>query len=184
VGRFEESVREARLAVQLDPLSVVYRQQLIGSLLYAGDLEALLVEAAKLLELEPDNDTAYYWLGAAYLQMGEHERAVAALEKAMQLNPDDSSHPPLLAYIQALAGHREEALRVLEGASASGVHVPLKEIAIVHAALGDPDRAFEYLDRAYEEERASLFYITADDSFEPLHSDPRWEELLWRLGLE
>ncbi len=182
--RFEESVREGRRAVELDPLSVVYRYQMIGSLAYAGDFDAVIAEAGKLLELEPDYDMAYYWLGVAHHKRGEYEDAVAAAKKAMESAPDDPSHPPLLAYFHAQAGQRVEALGVLEDAEARGVRVQLKEIAGVYGALGEVDRAFEYLDRAYEEERASLSYMEADDTFAPLHSDPRWDEFLRRLQLE
>jgi serine/threonine-protein kinase len=183
-GRYEEAVRETRRAVELDPLSVVYRQQMIGNLAWAGDLDAVFVEADKLLELEPDNDVAYYWLGWAHFDRGEQEDAIAAGERAVELAPDDGVHPPMLAFIHASAGNRAEALKVLEDAEARGVRVPLKEIASVYGALGELDRAFEYLDRAYEEEPADLFYIKDDGSFAPLHSDPRWDAFLRKLELE
>ncbi len=184
IGRYEEAVSETRRAVELDPLSVVYREQMIGNLAWAGDLDAVFVEADKLLELEPDNDMAYYWLGWAHFDRGEQEDAIAAGERAVELAPDAGVHPPMLAFIHASAGNRDEALRVLEDAEARGVRVPLKEIASVYGVLGELDRAFEYLDRAYEEEPADLFYIKDDGSFVPLHSDPRWDAFLRKLELE
>jgi TolB-like protein/Tfp pilus assembly protein PilF/tRNA A-37 threonylcarbamoyl transferase component Bud32 len=184
VGRYEEAVRETRRAVELEPLSVVYRQQMVGNLAWADDWNAVFEEAGKLLELEPDNDGAYYWLAWAHFDRGEHEEAIAAGERAVESAPDSGDNPPMLAFIHASAGNRDEALRVLEDAEARGAHVPLKEIASVYGALGELDRAFEYLDRAYEEETADLFAIKDDGSFAPLHSDPRWDEFLRKLELE
>jgi serine/threonine-protein kinase len=184
VGRYEEAVRETRRAVELEPLSVVYRQQMVGNLAWAGHLEEAVTEAGRLLELEPDNGAAYYWLGSAFFEMGEYEDAIAAAERAVEQAPGDRYAPPLLAFIHASSGNRDEALRVLEDAEARGVHVPLKEIASVYGALGELDRAFEYLDRAYEEEPADFFYIKDDRSFVPLHDDPRWDELLRKLDRE
>lgn len=184
VGRYEEAVRETRRAVELEPLSVVYREQMVGNLFWADDLDAVFVEADKLLELEPDNAMAYYWLAWAHFERGEHEEAIAAGKGALELAPDRGIHPPMLAFIHASAGNRDEALRVLEDAEARGVRVPLKEIATVYGVLGELDRAFEYLDRAFEEERADLFYIKGDQGFAPLHADPRWHAFLRKLELE
>jgi tetratricopeptide (TPR) repeat protein len=84
--------------------------------------------------------------------------------------------------VSARAGQRDEALNVLEQVKEQGPM--LKEIAIVYGELGDLDRAFEYLDRAYAEDPGSLTYMRADPTADSLKDDPRFAELLRKLGLE
>ncbi len=87
-----------------------------------------------------------------------------------------------LAWVYARDGQREKALELLEDVPEQGSM--LKEIAIVYGGLGDLDRAFEYLDRAYAEDPGTLTYMRADPSADELKDDPRFDELMQKLGLE
>jgi serine/threonine-protein kinase len=182
LDRHDEGIQERRSAVELDPLSVRYRFGLLSALFFAREYETAIEESEKLIQLEPDHPDAFYYLGIANGMSGRHEEAIAAARKAMELNPEDPFFPAGLGWAYALSGQREKALEAIAAAEKLGV--PIKEVALVYAALGDLDRAFEYLDRAYEEEPGSLAGINADPSADPLRSDPRFGKLLEKIGLK
>ncbi len=108
----------------------------------------------RILELEPEHFHAYHVLAEAYTLSGRHEEGLAAIRRSIELDPDDLFGPPLLAWVYARAGQRDEALKALEQVEEQGPM--LKHIAIVYGELGDLDRAFEYLDRAYAEDPGVL----------------------------
>jgi TolB-like protein/Tfp pilus assembly protein PilF len=179
--RFDELVAELRRAVELDPLSISYRLSLTSGLWFTGDYAGGIAEANKVLELEPDNPGALYSLGFASVLNGEHEQGIAALQRALEVRPEYPFNAPGLAWAYARAGRRAEALRLLEQVEPRGQM--LKELAIVYGELGELDRAFEYLERAYLEDPGSLTYINSDPTAEALQGDPRFADLLARLGL-
>jgi TolB-like protein/Tfp pilus assembly protein PilF len=180
--RFEELVAALRRSVELDPLSISYRLSLTSGLWFTGDYEGGIAEARKVLELEPDNPGALYSLGFASTLNGDYEGGIAALERALEVRPDYPFNAPGLAWAYARAGRRAEALEMLERVEARGQM--LKELAIVYGELGELDRAFEYLERAYEEDPGSLTYINSDPTAAALQADPRFAGLLERLGLQ
>ncbi|MFO8175688.1 MAG: tetratricopeptide repeat protein [Longimicrobiales bacterium] len=180
--RFDELVAELRRAVELDPLSISYRLSLTSGLWFTGDYAGGVAEAKKVLELEPDNPGALYSLGFAAVLSGDHEQGITALERALEVRPEYPFNAPGLAWAYARAGRRTEALELLEHVEPQGQM--LKELAIVYGELSQLDRAFEYLERAYLEDRGSLTYINSDPTAEALKGDPRFADLLARLGLQ
>lgn len=180
--RFDELVAALRRAVELDPLSISYRLSLTSGLWFTGDYAGGVAEAKKVLELEPDNPGALYSLGFASVLNGHHEQGIAALERALEVRPEYPFNAPGLAWAYARAGRRTEALELLEHVEPQGQM--LKELAIVYGELGQLDPAFEYLERAYLEDRGSLTYINSDPTAEALKDDPRFADLLARLGLQ
>ncbi|MGD2152404.1 MAG: tetratricopeptide repeat protein [Gemmatimonadales bacterium] len=182
VGRFDELVAQLRRAVELDPLSISYRLSLTSGLWFTGDYEGGIAEARRVLELEPDNPRALYSLGFASTLSGDVEQGIAALERALELRPEYPFNAPGLAWAYARAGRRADALAMLERVEPRGQM--LKELAIVYGELGELDRAFEYLERAYAEDPGSLSYINSDPTAAALKADPRFADLLERLGLQ
>jgi len=182
LARYEESQREMRRAVELDPLSMTKRLGLANLLMFTREYDASIDESLRILEVEPENSLAYYNLAAAYTLNGQHEEGLAAIRRSIELDPENPFGPPLLAWLSARAGQRDEALELLEQVEEQGPL--LKEIAIVYGELGDLDRAFEYLDRAYAEDPGSLIYFRADPTADSLKDDPRFAELMKKLGLE
>jgi TolB-like protein/Tfp pilus assembly protein PilF len=178
----EESVLEARRSVQLDPLSVALRRALVARLAWVRDYDGTIEESRKLLELEPNEADAHYYAGMAHTIKGQSENAIESFRLAIELNPDDPYYPAGLAWAYATAGDREQSLEYIRRAEEAGV--PLKEIGLVYGALGDLDRAFEYLERGYETEPGTLAGIGADPSADPLRGDPRWQALMDRMARE
>ena len=183
--RFDESVTAARRSIELDPLSTNHRRNLAAKLMFARSYGEAISETETLLELEPDNADALYFKGISLGLNGELEAGVYDLQRAIEINPEDPYYAPALAYLHAASGQREQAIAILESSGTAGTpEMPLKEIAIVYGELAELDLAFEYLDRAYETERGSLFYLDADPSADALRSDPRFDAFLAKLAAE
>ena len=182
VARYEEAVRQARRAVELDPISIGTRVGLTARLFFTRNYDDAIDEALRILELQPENAGGYYFLGAAYALQGRLEEAISALQRSSELDPESPARLVALAWVYARDGQSEKALELLEDVPERGSN--LKEIAIVYGELGDLDRAFEYLDRAYAEDPGTLNYMRADPSADPLKDDPRFDDLMRKMGLE
>lgn len=181
LGRYDELVQQLRRAVQLDPLSISYRLSLASGLWFSRDYEGGIAEARKILELEPDNQGALYSLGFASVLNGDYDGGIAPLQRALELRPEYPFNLSGLAWAYARAGRRAEALELLGRVEKRGQM--LKEVAIVYGELGEMDRAFAYLERAYAEDPGSLTYMNADPTADALKADPRFAALQGRLGL-
>ena len=182
LDRHDESVEQARRAVELDPLSIQARASLGDAMWWAGDWEGTVTESEKLIEMAPNLAYAYYNLGYGHAMQGHEEEAIEAFQRSVELDPADPLTRVGLAWAWARAGERDSALAALEDVPAEAS--PIKEIAIVYGELGDLDTAYEYLYRAVEEDPGSIGTLRTDHSADPLKADPRYPELLARVGLE
>jgi len=182
LDRHDESVQQARRAVELDPLSIQSRASLGDAMWWAGDWEGTVTESIKLIEMAPNNAYAYYNLGYGHAMQGHHDEAIEAFRKSVELDPSDPQSKTGLAWAWALVGERDSALAVLEDVPAEASLI--KEIAIVYGELGDLDTAYEYLYLAVEEDPGSIGTLRTDHSADPLKADPRYPDLLARVGLE
>lgn len=182
LGRAGEAIQEARRAVQLDPLSVGLRRSLVARLAWARRYEETIEEAQRLLDLDPTQSDAHYYAGMARTIIGEYEDAIQSFEQAIELNPADPYYPAGIAWAYAKAGNRELSIKYLRTAETAGV--PLKEIGLVYGVLGDLDLAFDYLERGFEAEPATLAAIGEDPSADPMRADPRWDQLMEKIRQE
>lgn len=180
--RFDESVREIRRAVELDPYLVRIRESLLQNIYFSRDFAAVENEARKLLEVEPDAANTWYWMSLAQTMQGKHTEAEQSMFKAIEYDPGNPYYGVGLAFAYAFAGRNSEATDILEHAEER--RFSLVEVALVYSILGDMDQAFAYLDRAFAESPAALFYIAADPGADAMRGDPRWQDLLDRLGAE
>ena len=185
-GRLEEGISEARRARELDPLSLPVNNALAGRLLAAGRYDLALEQVQKTLQLDPHFAPARQTLGWAYLHNGKREEAIQEFQRALQLSGTEDTDLMLdLGFAYAIAGKRREAGRILDKLKSlreRGV-VPSGSIAILYGALGDSNEAFAWLEKAYEERDPQLTYLKAGRRFEPLRQDPRFRELVQRVGL-
>jgi len=179
LGDLEEARRELRRSVELDPLALQYRAMLAMVAELSRDYAAAEDQALRLLELDPDLPYGHYLLGYALSDQGRHEEAIAAMARASELDPGDLDVQAGRAFMYARAGDRKRALALADTVERQGG--PLKELALVFGQLGDVDRAFEYLDRAYAVSPGELSLLRLDPSADPLRADPRFEALIDRL---
>ena len=186
VGRFEEGISEARWARDRDPLSLPVNNALAGRLLAARHYDEALGQVQKTLQLDPHFAPAHQTLGWVYLHSGKRAQAIEEFQKALQLSGTDDTDLMLdLGFAYATAANREEARRIL--ARLRTLHerrlVPSGSIAILYGALGDLNVAFDWMEKAYEERDPQLTYLIAGRRFEPLRHDPRFADLVRRVGL-
>jgi serine/threonine protein kinase/tetratricopeptide (TPR) repeat protein len=182
-GRSTEALREIQSAQKLDPLNLVINTDVGTTYYYAGQNERAMAEQRKTLELDPDFPLAHVYLGFAYLRKNLPEDAVREFEVAGRLSPNEPDPIALRGYACGVAGRRTEAEKALAelGALSKRRYVSAFPIAWVYLGLGNKDRAFEWLEKAYEERACRLVYLNVERAFDPLRSDPRFVDLLRRM---
>ena len=186
VGRFDDGISEAKCARDLDPLSLPINNALAGRLLAGSRYDEALKQVQKTLELDAHFAPAHQTLGWVYLHSGKQEEAIREFQNALQLSGTADADLQLdLGIAYAVTGKRDEARRIL--AKLENLHeqggVPSGSVGILHGALGESNEAFAWLEKAYEERDPQLTYIKAGRRFEPLRKDPRFKELVHRVGL-
>lgn len=179
--RHEESLFEAKTLLQLDPLS---EPGLLGyDYAMTRQYDKAIEQHRAALEIDPADVGALQYLGEAYELKGSYEEATAEYRKGSQL--DDSLYwISALARVYAKSGRRTEALRVLNHLKEESKrrYAPSADIALVYAALGDTNEAFEGLRKAYQEHEGRLVALKVDPMFDPLRPDPRFQDLLRRMN--
>jgi eukaryotic-like serine/threonine-protein kinase len=175
LGRRADAISEMHRAAQLDPLSAEI-QSGFGRILYrTHKYEEAIPHFKRALELEPRSYSAHVRLGDVYAKLGRYDDAINIFEKAARLR-SDGFHQIRIARVYALMGRQREARQMVSGAKAAPF-----DIAGVYVALGDRDEAFRILEKAIAERNSLLVFVKEDPSFDNLHSDPRWRELLRRM---
>jgi TolB-like protein/Flp pilus assembly protein TadD len=186
MGRLEEATAENRRAVELDPLSAVMYYNMGQTLYYARQYDQAIEQLRKSVELDPNLTAAHYYLGLAYLQKSMNKEAIAELEKAVAISPDNPPAMTRLGYGYAVTGRRAEAQKVLDQLNdlVKKKYVsPIVRVRI-YAGLGAKDKAFEWLERGYEDRSISLIALKVDPEYDPLRSNPRFADLLRRMNLQ
>ncbi|HEU4589139.1 MAG TPA: TIR domain-containing protein [Gemmatimonadales bacterium] len=185
--RKEEAAAAARRAIELEPLSPMLHARAGHLLTYAGRPEEGAANSLRALELDPNLAAAAEALAAAYLQQHRYEEAKAVLRRATALPLSAAAY--YLPYVHAVLLERDEAMRLLRaldldapGGAARLGHRGLF-VACTYAALGEKDEAFHWLERAYADRSPAILLLTVERAFDPLHSDPRFADLVRRIGL-
>ncbi len=185
--RSEESVAEAKRAQQLDPVSPFVNTWAGAAYFYAGRANEGMASMQKALELDPSFSDASLVLARAYLKQGMFQQAIAELQEALTFNETEVLVLGALAHVYARAGQREEALKLVAKlerieAEERGYVAPFG-IIWAYAGLGDKEQAFAWLERSYQERRDRIVWLNVDPLLEPLRSDPRFHDLVRRVGL-
>ena len=185
MGKKAEAIAQIEKARQLDPLSSRINGNVANLLYFSRQYEQALEQLKKALDLFPNDYGLHLIMGEVYLQTGNKEKAIAEFVRANQLEGDKGVTPAYLAQGYAFVGQRDRAnamLAVLEE-RAKTTYVPPSEIGFAYAALGDRHKAFAWLERAYEQRDSRLVMGQANPAFQFLRSDPRYADLLRRMGL-
>jgi TolB-like protein/Flp pilus assembly protein TadD len=186
VGRLSEAIAEINRAVELDPLALIWNEQLGG--LYCGShqYDLAIEQWRKTLDLDPNFWIAHQDLGGVYAHQHKYREALEEFENAAALSDNSGYASGYLGYGYAVAGRRGEAEKKIEDLKhlSQQRYVPAFSIAVIYAGLSEKDRAFEWLDKAYEQREGWLgWYFLFDPEFDELRSDPRYAVLLRRIGL-
>jgi DNA-binding NtrC family response regulator/TolB-like protein/Tfp pilus assembly protein PilF len=184
-GRTLEALCEIAKAQELDTLSLVYSMEIAWNWFMAREYERALDQSCKTLEMEPFFTPAQHTLGLASEQLGKYDEAIAAFQKALTGSGGNPVPLAALAHAYAMAGRGCEATKKLDELQqlSETAYVPPYWMALVYASLGEKDTAFEQLERAYEDRDVWLVWLKREPRFDVLRPDPRFEDLLQRIGL-
>jgi tetratricopeptide (TPR) repeat protein len=183
MGQNREGVSELRKAESLDPLSLIVGADLADALCIANLLEEAIQQSKKTLELDQHFAVAHYELGQALEQKQRLDEAISEFLKAIEISGHSAVLDSSLAHAYAISGHREEATRIANDLESQNDKNPSAEanIALIHAGLGDNDQAMMWLNKAYDARFNPSILVRP--AFDPVRSDPRFKDLLRRIGL-
>jgi serine/threonine-protein kinase len=185
VGRMSDGVKAVRRAVELDPLRVEYAGWLTRFLLYDKDYEAAIAAGNELLEVDEEYGRGFIWMGSAYLALGNPELALEWFQRGQALDRAVRSYDAMIVRALARLDRQEEAEEIMSRLEAESRqhYVRSEYLAMGHGALGNMDKAFESLERAYQARSAGLIYLHVDPGYEPMRADPRYADMIARIGV-
>lgn len=186
LGRFEEAIAEARQSVELDPTSPIVQASAGMTLYLARRYDQAVAPCRRALGLDPNCFRGLWTLGLIYEQRGKYAAATQQFQKAAKVSNGSPEALASLAHAYAVSGRKREAARIMEDleSASKSRYISAAEMVAGYAGLGDADRAFECLFRAVEERSTYLCVTNVDPRMDAIRSDPRFRELLGRIGLE
>ena len=173
------------MRTRLDPLSTVIHNDMAEICYWAGQYERTIRLCRKALEMDAEFVPAHFVLGFAYEATGRLDEAIAMYQKANELSPDDAWIMGILGHAYAVSGRAQEAERLLDELKGLSGRRPIApyNLAVIYAGLGEADRAFEWLEKARLHRSSPMMFINIEPFFDDLRPDPRFQDLLERMGL-
>jgi TolB-like protein/DNA-binding winged helix-turn-helix (wHTH) protein/Flp pilus assembly protein TadD len=182
LGRYDQAIEEMRKAKSLDPLSLIINADLAELLVIAHFYDESIIQSRKTIEMDPNFALAHNQLAQAYLQKHMNEEAIAELQQAVELSAGSPTCIANLARAYAASGRTSEAAKLLSDLKnhSNGGYSDAAEVSVVYAALGDKDQAMHWLELGYEQRFNPGVLLRP--GFDPLRSDPRFQDLVRRIG--
>jgi TolB-like protein/DNA-binding winged helix-turn-helix (wHTH) protein/Flp pilus assembly protein TadD len=185
MARHEEALAENKRAQELDPLRLALRRQEAYALSLARRYDEALEKAEQTITLEaPTTGGPYYGLGLIYASSRKYQQAIDAYRKAISIMGETTSLQCYLGYALAMSGKRKEAQSLLQKLKTTKEYVSPTELASLYMGLGDKEAAMALLERAYSQRDLQLGHLKVDMHFDTLRSDPRFQDLMRRVGLK
>ena len=184
-GRFDEALVEAHSAQEADPGSVSIRRSLGYTYFYTRRFEQARYHLSRAIAMDPDAEETYRVQGLILTFAGEHEEAERVLTEALGLPGAATYTKVTLALARARAGdpsYANEILKMLEQKRHDDYVSPV-ELATLEVALGRHDKAIDWIEEAYNERRGWLAYLNVHPVVDPLRSEPRFAQLVDKMGL-
>jgi serine/threonine-protein kinase len=190
LGRFDEGFAEYNRALELDPLSLAISTDLGMAYFYNRQYDRAVEHFKKLIELDPKYVRTYFYLAEVYEEKGMFEEAIAEFEKGSTLQGLNlNQFAEAKAMIQnavkksGARGYWQQVLDFTKQEEKKGSPVDSINMAECYAKLGERDEAFRWLEKAYEERKTELVWLVVEPRFDSLRDDPRFQDLLLRIGL-
>jgi Tfp pilus assembly protein PilF len=189
VGRMDEGLTQLYRALELDPLSVNINITIGACLTYMGQYDRAIEQLRKTIDISPTSLWPHVRLAQAYEMKGDEQDALAEFQRAIDLNSGLGKDRPGAAEIRlgqayAFSGNETAAMKIIQkwrhGPKPSQQNY---DIAVVYAGLGERDRAFQLLEKVYQDRDMNLLYVRTDPRLGGLRADPRYAELMRRVGL-
>jgi TolB-like protein len=185
MGRHEDVMARMKNGQELDPLSLIINVAVGWALYFARRYDEAIEQLRRTVELDPNYPVTYWILGLVLRKTGRYELAIIEGEKGVKLSGGSPMMRAALAHTLGAARRSLEAGQILDDLTilANQKYVAPYFFAGIHVGLGENDRALEYLEKAYEEHSNWLIYLHIDPSMDELRDDPRFQDLLRRVGL-
>jgi len=183
-GRMEESVRELKLAREIDPKSLIIRAN-IGFVYYLGRDYDRAEEAEKdTIHLDPSFIAAHSYLGQVYLEKRQYAEAIDKFRTALSLSPGDVAGQADLAYAYAISGEKAQADEILEELqnARGSKYVSTYDWAVIYAGFRDKGKTLEALEEAFQERNGRMVNLRVHPQFAFLNSEPRFQKLLAQIA--
>jgi tetratricopeptide (TPR) repeat protein len=183
IGRNDEGIAELKKAESQDPLSLIISADLADAFCIAHRYDESVQQSRKTIEMDPHFGVAHYQLGQTLEQKHQHDEAIAEFRRAIELSGGNTTFESNLANAYAVSGRKEEAMKIvrdLESRQSQDSSTDAS-IALIYVGLGDHDRAMIWLNKAYQARFNPS--ILMRPAFDPLRADPRFQDLLHRIGL-
>jgi eukaryotic-like serine/threonine-protein kinase len=186
--KWNEAIEEAKKACELDPLSVVNARSLGITYFWAGQYDLAIEQYKKALELDANRATVHDSLADVYQKKGMFKEAIEEKQRLLTFTGDEDSATELLenyhkyGYERAKKIFTQQYLEAYQEA-AKAEYIPPLAFAVFYTDLKENDKAFEWLEKAYQERTSWLFFLNADPQFESLRSDSRFTDLVKRIGI-
>jgi eukaryotic-like serine/threonine-protein kinase len=185
LGKLDEAISEMMEAKELDPLSLIINTNLGWVLYFARRYDEAIKQIHKALEIDENFNVAYFKLGQVYERLGKYDEAIELYLKAQQLSGGNLWINQGLGHALAMTGRRDEALRLLDELKELSAkrYVSPYIFAEIYRGLGEIDLTFEWLEKAFEDRTDWLVWLGVEPALDPLRSDPRFTDLISRVGL-
>ncbi len=187
-ARFDEAIAGFKHAVELDPAGPQSYSYLALGCYWAGRHDEAIAQAKKAMDMDPNSQNAQFALASSYALKGMHGEAIAQADKMLEdlLVREDASGLQSLGCTYAVSGQNEKARNILNRMLdiRSRRYVDAFLFGEVYASLGEKEKAFEWLYKAYEEHAGQMIFIKIDPWWKKWRSDPRYQEILKKTGFE
>ena len=183
MGRMDEGMREAQQAVDLDPLSISAHHGVAVAAFCAGQYDLSIAEGRKIIELDANDPRAYLDMAAGHSQKGMYPEVLQDMEKGLALSHRDPVFLSIAAYVYGRLGNVEQATKLVEEmrAASQKSFVDPYYFATAFVGMGKQKEAVEALEEAYKAHDPELVGFNLDPMLAPLHSDPRFQDLVSRM---
>jgi TolB-like protein/DNA-binding winged helix-turn-helix (wHTH) protein/Tfp pilus assembly protein PilF len=183
-GRFDEALAETNRAQELDPLSLSISAGRAFILENARHYDEAIEQLRRIISIDPDHYQAHWFLGLTYVANGQIDEAIATAEKAVAVSGRAPAALGVLGLAYGTAGNNREAHKLLNELTQlqKRRYVSPMAFTFVYIGLGDKDQAFVWLEKSYQERSNHLAFFKVSPTVDRLRSDPRFAELLQRIG--